>query len=124
VYYEFSFSSDFGPSGVHGFLWFYRHLTSSYTLLFYVAVRLKMGDGLLVLVFLDRTQRRISVYSFLDEKSTRRRYLYRTKHNTQKRQTTLRPVGFEPTNWLREPLHTHKLDSAAPEFGYMLNNEI
>ena len=33
----------------------------------------------------------------LDERSARRRDLYLTKHNTQNRQTSMPPVGFEPT---------------------------
>jgi len=38
---------------------------------------------------LDRTS--------LDERSARRSYLCLTTHNTHKRQTSMSPVGFEPT---------------------------
>jgi hypothetical protein len=44
----------------------------------------------------------------------------RKKHNTQKRQTSLRPVIFEPTNRSRELPQTHAFDRAAPEVGYMV----
>jgi hypothetical protein len=48
--------------------------------------------------FLDHTQRRTIVgRNPLDEWSARRRDLYLTKHNIHNRQTTMRPVGFEPT---------------------------
>jgi len=48
--------------------------------------------------FLDHTQRRITVSRTpLYEWSARRRDLYLTTHNTHKRQTSIFPVGFEPT---------------------------
>ena len=48
--------------------------------------------------FLDHTQRRITVgRTPLDEWSARRRDLYLTTHNTHNRQTSMLPVGFEPT---------------------------
>jgi len=48
--------------------------------------------------FLDHTQRRITVgRTPLDEWSARRRDLYLTTHNTHNRQTSMPPVGFEPT---------------------------
>ena len=47
---------------------------------------------------LDHTRRRITVgRTPLDEWSARRRDLYLTTHNTHNRQTSMRPVGFEPT---------------------------
>ena len=47
---------------------------------------------------LDHTQRRITVgRTPLDEWSARRRDLYLTTHNTHNRQTSMPPVGFEPT---------------------------
>ena len=49
-------------------------------------------------MFLDHTQRRITVgRTPLDERSARRRDLYLTTHNTHNRQTSMPPVGFEPT---------------------------
>ena len=48
--------------------------------------------------FLDHTQRRTTVgRTPLDEWSARRRDLYLTTHNTHNRQTSMSPVGFEPT---------------------------
>ena len=48
--------------------------------------------------FLDHTHRRITVgRTPLDEWSVRRRDLYLTTHNTHNRQTSMPPVGFEPT---------------------------
>jgi hypothetical protein len=48
--------------------------------------------------FLDHTQRRATVRRTpLDEWSIRRRDLYLPTHNTHNRQTSMPPVGFEPT---------------------------
>ena len=48
--------------------------------------------------FLDHTQRRTTVgRTPMDEWSARRRDLYLTTHDTHSRQTTMPPVGFEPT---------------------------
>jgi hypothetical protein len=48
--------------------------------------------------FLEHTQRRITVgRTPLDEWSARSRALYLTTHNDHKRQTSMLPVGFEPT---------------------------
>ena len=50
------------------------------------------------LMFLDHTQRRITVgRTPLDERSARRRDLYLTTHDTHNRQISMPPVGFEPT---------------------------
>jgi hypothetical protein len=46
----------------------------------------------------------------LDEWSARRRDLYLTTHNTHKRQTSMPPVGFEPTILASERPETHALD--------------
>ena len=52
----------------------------------------------LFLMFLDHTQRRTTVGKTpLDEWSARRRDLYLTINNFQHRQTSMPPVGFEPT---------------------------
>jgi len=51
-----------------------------------------------LLRFLDHTQRRTTFgRTPLDERSARRRDLSLTTHNTHSRQTSLSPVGFEPT---------------------------
>ena len=48
--------------------------------------------------FLDHTQRRATVgRTPLDEWSVRHRDLYLTTHNSHNRQTSMPPVGFEPT---------------------------
>jgi len=48
--------------------------------------------------FLDHTQRRNTVgRTSPDEWSARRRDLYLWKHNAHNRQTSMPPVGFEPT---------------------------
>jgi hypothetical protein len=49
----------------------------------------------------------------LDEWRTRRRDLYLTTHNTNKRQTSMSPVGFEPAIAASEQPQTHALDRAA-----------
>ena len=49
----------------------------------------------------------------LDERSARLRDLYLTTHNTQKRQITMPPAGFEPTIPASEWPQTDALDRAA-----------
>ena len=49
----------------------------------------------------------------LDEWSIRRRDLYLTTHNTHNRQTSMPPVGFEPTISAGERPKTYALDRAA-----------
>jgi len=72
--------------------------------------------------FLDHTQRRTTVgRTPLDEWSVRRRDLYLTTHNTQNRQTSTPPAGFEPTISAGERPQTYTLDRAATETG-SLNN--
>ena len=68
--------------------------------------------------FLDRTQRRTTVgRTSLDELSARRRDLYLTTHNTHNRQTSMPPVGFEPTISAGERPQTYALDRAATGTG-------
>ena len=68
--------------------------------------------------FLDQTQRRITVgRTPLDEWSARRRDLYLTTHNTHNRQTSMPPVGFEPTISAGERPQTYALDRAATGTG-------
>ena len=70
-------------------------------------------------MFLDPTQRRTTVgRTPLDERSARRRYLYLTAHNTHNRQTSMPPVGFEPTISTDERPQTHALDRAATGTGH------
>jgi hypothetical protein len=64
--------------------------------------------------FLDHTQRRTTVgRTPLDEWSARRRDLYLTTHNTHSRQTSMPPVGFNPTISAGERPQTYVLDRAA-----------
>ena len=68
--------------------------------------------------FLDHTQRRITVgRTPLDEWSARRRDLYLTTHNTHNRETSMPPVGFEPTIPASERPQTHTLDRCASGTG-------
>jgi hypothetical protein len=53
----------------------------------------------------------------LDEGTARRRDLYLTTHNTHKRQTSMPPVGFEPTILVSERPKTHELDRTATGIG-------
>jgi hypothetical protein len=53
----------------------------------------------------------------LEEGSARRRDLYLTSHNTHKRQTSMPPLGFEPTILVSERPQTHALDRAATGIG-------
>jgi hypothetical protein len=49
----------------------------------------------------------------LDEGPARHRDLYLTTHNTHKRQTSMPPVGFEPTILVNKQPQTHTLDRTA-----------
>ena len=72
--------------------------------------------------FLDHTQRRTTVgRTLLDEWSARRRDLCLTKHNTNNRQTSMTPVGFEPTISAGERPETYALDRAANGTGFTLH---
>ena len=65
-------------------------------------------------MFLDHTQRRSIVgRTPLDEWSARRRDLYLTKRNTHNRQTSMPPVGFEPTILVGERPQSYALDRVA-----------
>jgi len=67
---------------------------------------------------LDHTQRRTTVgRTPLDERSARRKVLYLT-HGTHNRQTSMLPVGFEPTIAAFERPQTHVLDRAATGTGF------
>ena len=69
-------------------------------------------------MFLDHTQRRSKVgRTPLDEWSARRRDLYLTKYNIHNRQTTMPPMGFEPTAPAGERPQTYALDRTATGTG-------
>ena len=64
--------------------------------------------------FLDHTQRHITFgRTPLDEWSAGRRHLCLTKHNPHNRQTSMPPVGFEPTISAGERPPTYALDRVA-----------
>ena len=86
---------------------------------FFVALQPNEGYDLLIHeVFLDYTQRRTTVcMTPLDEWSARRRDLYLTTYNTHNRQTSMPPVGFEPTISAGERPQTYVLDRAATGTG-------
>ena len=70
------------------------------------------------LKFLDHTQRRTTLgRTPLEEWSARRIDLYLTTHNTHNRQTSMSPVGFEPTISAGEQPQTYALDRAATGTG-------
>ena len=71
--------------------------------------------------FLAHTQRRITVgRTPLDEWSARRRDLYLATHNSHNRQTSMSPVGFEPTISASERPQTYALDRAATGTGFCM----
>ena len=53
----------------------------------------------------------------LDERSARRRDFYLASHNTQKRQTSIPPSGFEPAIPGSEGPQTHALNREATGMG-------
>ena len=57
----------------------------------------------------------------LDEWSSRRRDLYLTTHNTNKRHTNIRPAGFEPAIPASERPQTYVLDRAATGIGSLIS---
>ena len=68
--------------------------------------------------FLDHTKRRTTVgRTPLDEWSVRRTDHYLTTHNTHNRQTSMPPVGFEPTISAGERPQTYALDRAVTGTG-------
>ena len=68
--------------------------------------------------FLDHTRRRTTGgRTPLDEWSACRRDLYLTSQNTHNRQTSMPPVGFEPTISAGERPQTYALDRAATGTG-------
>jgi len=72
--------------------------------------------------FLDHTQRRTTVgRTLLDEWSACRRDLYLTTHNTYNRQTSMSPVGLEPTISAGERPQNYALDRAATGTGKLMS---
>jgi len=69
--------------------------------------------------FLDHIRHTTVGRTPLDEWSVRRRDLYLTTHNTRNRQTSMPPVGFEPTISAGERPYTYVLQRAATGTGIM-----
>ena len=78
-----------------------------------------MGHGLLI-IEVSRSHT-TTHHTPLDKWSARRRDLYLTTSNTHKRQTSLSPVGFEPTISAGERLQTYAFDHAAIGTGTYTN---
>ena len=70
--------------------------------------------------FLDHTRRTTVGRTPLDKWSARRTDLYLTTQNTHNRQTSMPPVGFEPTISAGERPQTYDLDRAATGTGQMI----
>jgi hypothetical protein len=84
----------------------------------YLVYLLTVGVEVFFCVSLDHTQTQTTVdRTPLDEGSARRRNLYLTTHSTHKRQTSMRPVGFEPTIPAGARPQTYALDRAATGIG-------
>jgi hypothetical protein len=82
---------------------------------FYLAQQSPVSQDLLIHEFLDHTQRRITVgRNPVDECLARRWERYLTTHNIHFRQTSMTPVGFEPTILAGERQQTYSLDRAGP----------
>jgi hypothetical protein len=103
-------------------------LTSvNYKSFFSMARQPYLGLGLLVSSrFHDHTHLRHNTVGRtpLDEESARRRDLYLTSHNTHKRQTSMPPVGFDPTIPASERPKTHVLDRTATGIGTPSSAEV
>jgi hypothetical protein len=72
--------------------------------------------------FLDHTRRTTVGRIPLDEWLARRWDLYMTTQNTHNRQTSMPPVGFEPTIAAGERPQTYALESAATGTGHSIHN--
>ena len=80
-----------------------------------------VGQGLLIReVSISDTPRATVGWTPLDEWPARRRDLYLTTHNTHNIQTSVPPVGFEPTISAGERSQTYVLDRAATGTGELL----
>jgi len=97
---------------------YYRHCFPAFYSYFFGHNSPQWARASLFTRFLDHTQRRTTVgRTPLHEWWPSRRDLYLTTHNTHKRQTSMSPVGFEPTISAGERLQTDDLDSAVTGTG-------
>ena len=69
--------------------------------------------------FLHHTWRTTVGRTYLDKWSARSRDLYLTTYNSHNRQTSMHPVGFEPTISASERPQSYALDRAATEIGWI-----
>ena len=103
---------------------FYISVFHTFFLFFFLAQQPPSGPGPPhSRKFLDHTQERTTVgRTFLDEESARRRDLHVTTHKNHNRQTTMPPVGFEPTISAGERSQIYALDRAATGTGSVLHH--
>ena len=81
-----------------------------------------LGHGLLIHEVSEQTQRRTTVgRTPLGEWSARRGDLYLTTHNTHNRQTSMPPVGFEPTISAAKRPQKYALERAATGTGTLVS---
>ena len=113
----FRFLQGWCHTGVYGRIrWRWGHISNNFFLWRCDPTRVMASSFLRG--FLDHTQRRTTVgRTPLDEWSARRRYLYLTTQNTHNRQTSMPPVGYEPTISAGERPQTYALDRAATGTG-------
>jgi hypothetical protein len=99
------------------FLFPFSFLFSFFFVLFYL-LRFSVSVSRFVVSF-DHTERHTTVgRTPLDEGSARRRDLYlTTTHSTHNRETSMPPVGFEPTILASERPKTHALDCTVTGIG-------
>ena len=91
---------------------------SAYALSFFWRLSSQWATASSFTRFLDHTQRRNTVgRTSLDEGSARRRDRYLIKYNTHTGETSMPPVGFEPTISAGERPQNYASDRAATETG-------
>ena len=84
----------------------------------FLALQPPLAQGFLIIdVFRSHSKQTTLCSTPLDEWSARRTDLYLTTHNTHNRQTSMPPVGFEPTMSADERPQTYALDRAATATG-------
>ena len=82
----------------------------------------QIGCGSSFMWFLDHTQRRTTVGRTLDEWPARRRDIYLTTHNNHNRQTSMSPVGFEPTTPAGEWPQTYDMEICSSKCTFKKND--
>ena len=77
-------------------VYFWHECLSSFLFYYFLLTHCRFRGLLLHLITLNHTHTHKLSRTPLDEESARRTDLYLTKHNTQKTQTSIPSVGFEP----------------------------